>query len=197
MVRQLFKPEHNEFLFENYKGRYSQELADLINEKFGTHFTATQMSSFRSRHGLDSGITGYIQKGNVPWNKGKTGYMGANKTSFKKGIKPHNWKPIGYERITKDGYIEVKVRDRQKQNNFELKHRIVWGKHYGKIPHNHVVMFKDGDKLNCDIDNLMLVSRGQLAVFNKHYKQSGYPLLDEVTLNKIKLDLEVKEKGNK
>lgn len=193
--RRITTPEQDEFIKKNQKGLYAKELAELVNEKFGSNLTEGQMASYRARNGLDSGITGFIQKGNTPWNKGKTGYMGANKTSFKKGNKPPSWMPVGSERVTRDGYIEVKVRDAQKQNNYELKHRHIWEKHNGEIPENHVVMFKDGDKLNVELSNLLLVSRGQLAVFNKHYKRSGYPLLDEVTLNKIKLDLEVKEKG--
>lgn len=36
------------------------------------------------------GNSGSFKKGQVPWNKGKTGYMGANKTSFKKGHLPPN-----------------------------------------------------------------------------------------------------------
>lgn len=191
--RRITTPVQDEFIKKNQKGLYAKELAELVNEKFGSNLTEGQMASYRARNGLDSGITGF-KKGAKPWNKGKTGYMGANKTSFKKGHKPALWKPVGSERVTRDGYIEVKVRDAQKQNNYELKHRHIWKKHHGEIPENHVVMFKDGDKLNVELSNLLLVSRGQLAVFNRYYKRSGFPMLDEVTLNKIKLDLMVKDK---
>jgi hypothetical protein len=37
-----------------------------------------------------------FQKGAVPWNRGVTGYMGANRTSFRKGNKPQTWRPVGY-----------------------------------------------------------------------------------------------------
>jgi hypothetical protein len=53
-----------------------------------------------------------FQPGAKPWNLGVTGYMGANPTSFRKGHMPHNHRPIGSERLTKDGYLERKVGSR-------------------------------------------------------------------------------------
>ncbi len=37
-------------------------------------------------------------------------------------------------------------------------HRWVWTLQYGEIPPGHVVRFKDGDTLNCDIENLEVLS---------------------------------------
>ena len=53
-------------------------------------------------------------------------------------------------------------------NTWELKHRAVWEKEYGKIPNNHIIIFLDGDKLNCSIENLMLVSRSELLILNRN-----------------------------
>lgn len=72
-------------------------------------------------------------------NKGRkqTEYMSEEQlaktkaTRFKKGHVPKNHKPVGYERITRDGYIEVKTAE---PNVFELKHRLVWIEHNGEIP---------------------------------------------------------------
>ncbi len=51
-----------------------------------------------------------FSKGNIPANKGKkmpaNVYEKARKTMFRKGNIPANHKPIGYERINADGYIE-------------------------------------------------------------------------------------------
>ena len=69
----------------------------------------------------------------------------------------------------------------------------MWQAHHGEIPKGYVVMFKNGNSLDLDIRNLMLVSRGQLAVFNKQYKRTESPILNEAILNKIKLDLTLKE----
>lgn len=108
-----------------------------------------------------------FKKGQTPFNKGvpqrewmKPPSIEIGKaTRFKKGHVPHNHKPIGHERITRDGYVEVKVRDNGYKKNFALKHRLVWEEHNGKIPEGHNVQFRDGNKQNCDINNLYLISR--------------------------------------
>lgn len=126
----------------------------------------SRMHSSRPDHG---GRRTRFKKGQTPPNKGKklSEFMSEEsigkikKTQFKKGNIPHNHKPIGYERTTKDGYVEVKVRDGEKQKNFELKHRLVWEKHNGKIPKGNNIQFKDGNRLNCKIDNLYMISRAE------------------------------------
>jgi hypothetical protein len=120
-----------------------------------------------------------FRKGTVPPNKGKkqTEFMSkeaiekTKATRFRKGLVPHNHKPIGYERINRDGYIEVKVRDEKYTRNFELKHRLIWEKHFGPIPESHNIQFKDGNKLNCKIENLYMISRAdQVATENSIHR---------------------------
>lgn len=44
-----------------------------------------------------------------------------------------------------------------KENNLgKMVHRLVWEEHYGKIPKNAYVIFKDNDNTNFDISNLEL-----------------------------------------
>ena len=76
-------------------------------------------------------------------------------TEFKKGQMPHNYKPVGSERITKDGYRERKVADPKK---WKAVHLLVWEEHHGPIPPRHKVVFKTNDRLNCDINNLEMLS---------------------------------------
>lgn len=104
------------------------------------------------------GIGTRFKPGHVTWNKGKQGYMGANKTSFKKGNKPHNHKPVGSTRIDKDGYLLIKTAEPRK---WELMHRHVWEKANGTIPKHSIVVFKDGNKLNCELANLQLISKAE------------------------------------
>lgn len=61
------------------------------------------------------GVKTQFKPGCIPANKGKKMpehvYIACSKSMFKKGNIPHNLVPIGSERVTKDGYIEIKVRD--------------------------------------------------------------------------------------
>lgn len=110
-------------------------------------------------------VANRFKKGQVPFNKGKKAHefrspeaiAKCQQTQFEKGHRPHNTRPVGYERIDKkDGYIYVKVAEGQKLVH---KHRFVWEQHNGPIPDGYCVSFHDGDKTNCDINNLFLISR--------------------------------------
>lgn len=91
----------------------------------------------------------------------------SNDGRFKKGRKPHNWVPVGSERITKDGYVQVKIQEGKFQKNWKAKHFLIWEEINGPVPSGHVVIFGDGDKTNLDIDNLICVSRAQLLKLNQ------------------------------
>jgi hypothetical protein len=76
---------------------------------------------------------------------------------------PHNWQPVGTEIMDEDGYIKVKVRN---PKTWKFKHRLIWEKANGRIPSGGVIIFADGNRLNTRLDNLLLVSRSELAVMN-------------------------------
>lgn len=107
----------------------------------------------------------------TPWNKGKKGWCGegCERTQFKKGQIPKNWKPLGYERISTDGYLERKVRDLQGGKNYRSVHLILWESVNGPLPPGHAVVFKDGNKQNITLDNLELVSRAELMRRNTRH----------------------------
>lgn len=171
-----YSEEQKKFIIDNYYGKYSKELADLFNKQFNTNITAKEIKNYRENHKLNSGLTGRFEKGHVTHNKGKkqTEYMskeaiGKTKaTRFKKGNIPQNHRDIGEERISKDGYIYIKVRDGCLNDNWELKHRYIYKQHYGEIPNGYNVMFADKNKRNFDIDNLILVSKSEDLIMNNN-----------------------------
>lgn len=169
MPSKQYPAEIKKYIEENYIGTGPKEMADLLNKTFGTTYTAKQINTYYKNHKLNSGLTGWFPKGNVPWNKGKKGVTtGGEETQFKKGNRPHNWVPIGSERVAKDGYIEVKVRDGHLYKNWKLKHVLIWEQHHGRpVPPGHAIIFGDGNNRNFDPENLLLVSRAQLVRMNQ------------------------------
>lgn len=159
-MAELFSQEIKEFVFNNYIGCGPSEMAKVVNEKFGKNYTKQQLKSYYANHHLNSGLTGYYEKGHVPANKGKKGYYapGCEKGWFKEGHIPKNHKPVGSERITKDGYVEIKIAE---PNKWVLKHRYVWEQNNGPVPKGFIVRFLDQNKQNCSIENLALVSRAE------------------------------------
>lgn len=139
-------------------------------------------------------MDGRFKKGKVPWNKGLKGTYtlpNENETSFKDGNKHPRYKPVGSERVDKDGYTVLKVADR----HWELKHRHIWKLATGlKIPQGNVILFKDGNIANLEFDNLLMISRKQLAVYNKHFKKTSSGEINESILNLINLKIDINEK---
>lgn len=108
----------------------------------------------------------YFKKGQRPWNKGiKKPYKGGEETRFRKGNLPHNTKFDGCIRVQPDKcgrsykYIRVGVA------KWMPLHRYIWMQVHGD-PGTNIIRFKDGNSLNCDIENLMLISRGENAKLN-------------------------------
>lgn len=134
----------------------------------------------RSRAGkigtqMEAAIAHRFQKGSTPANKGKKMspdlYAKCEPTMFKKGHQSLNKRPIGSERINKDGYIEMKIAE---PNRWVVKHRFVWETIRGPIPEGYNVQFKDGDPTNTRLDNLYLISRAD-QMKNENSLMARYP----------------------
>lgn len=167
MYGMKYTDEMKQFILDNYKGRYNQELADLFNQKFNTNITSRTIKSYKANNKLNSGLTGKFRKGQIPHNKGKKMpkevYEKVKHTMFAKGNIPPNHRPVGSERISKDGYIEVKVAE---PNKWRLKQRVVYEEAKGKIPEGCPIIFLYGNKRNFDIDNLRCITRSELLYLN-------------------------------
>ncbi len=173
-MNRKYTAEHITFIAANIKGRSYPDLTSMFNMQFGLDLKVSTMISLACRHGLRNERdckfnTGHqptqFPKGHIPWNKGMKGVnFGGKQTQFKKGQKGWNYKPVGTERINTDGYVEIKVADPCK---WKGKHTLLWEAAHGPVPKGHVVIFADSNKLNVTLENLLLISRRELAVMNK------------------------------
>lgn len=178
------------FLREIAPGKTYKEIVEIFNKKYDLDMTTKKLSSLLGRKKIKTGTTGCFRKGFIPWNKGKKGYIGANKTSFKKGNKPKNWRPVGSERIDSNEYTLIKVAE---PNKWVFKHRMIYEQKYGEIPKGAVIIFADGNKNNLNIDNLLCVTRDELKVLNKCRLISSVPELTKTGLNVAKLKIKLAE----
>lgn len=120
----------------------------------------------RENSGLttEAAIAARFQPGHIPATKGRKmeefcspeALARSSATRFKTGHKPRNWRPIGSERKTRDGYTAIKVAEGI--NQWKLKHKVVWEEHNGKVPRGYKISFRDNNPDNCDISNLYLVT---------------------------------------
>lgn len=177
MRPKLFPPEVHDFFKANNHGRTAAEMTELLNSTFGTGYTVEQIKNYRSRQHWDSGLTGRFEKGNVPFNKGLKGvsYPGMEATQFKKGHPPHNHRPVGSTRVDCDGYIWQKV---EEPNKWRPLHVLNWEAVHGPVPKGHIVVFKDRNQSNCEVENLLLITKAEHAIM---CKRGLYTTMPEAT----------------
>lgn len=173
-MKHTYSKEEDKFLIDNVKGISLKELTNRFNEKFNLNLSESSIANRKNKLGLSSGITGgQFKKGHKTHNKGKKQieYMSkeaiekSKLTRFKKGNIPSNHRELYEERITKDGYIKIKIKE---PNKWQLKHRYIYEKEYGKIPDGYNVIFLDGNKQNLDLSNLKLVSKAEDLIMNNN-----------------------------
>ena len=199
MVMRRYTEEEHKFLQSFIFGHSYREIVEAFNKEFGGDLTLKRLKSYIHNRHLNTGRTGRFEKGHIPANKGKhTLSVGRMvETQYKKGNLPHNTKPIGYERLSKDGYIEVKIKMRPSphaNDNFVPKHRLIWEQHYGAIPKGSKIMFLDGDKRNIDIENLAVVtSRENLELTRRNLRYDD-PDLTKTGIMIAKAGMAVKNK---
>lgn len=178
-------------------------MASIVNKNFGTNYTGKKFKSYYANHHLNSGLTGCFEKGHKPFNKGRKqkDYMSAESiektvaTRFTKGTIPPNKRSVGDERITKDGYIEIKVAE---PNKWELKHRYIWEQKNPKIKKGECIRFLDGNKQNCAIENLRLVPRDvNCELTTRPIVDSDIPEIVEVAITTTMLNCEMRKRRAK
>ena len=118
----------------------------------------------RLRREDNPGVGSRFKKGNTSWNKGISYAAGGRsaETRFSVGTMPHNHVPVGTERVTRDGIRQRKTHDDgPAHRRWKSVHMIIWEEVHGEVPHGHLVVFRDRDTKNIELDNLELVSRAE------------------------------------
>ncbi len=122
--------------------------------------------------------TGKFLKGNKAWNKGMKGLnIGGKKTQFKKGNIPANSRMNGvmserYHKRDKRTYLYIRI----SPGKWMLYNRYVWQKHHGEIPAKHVIIHKDKNTLNCNIENLECISMAENMRRNHNRRKAAKSL---------------------
>jgi len=169
-------------------GPVYQKAAVLRLQK-SAEFFLDPANNARMQKGHVRGVDARFPKGNVPYNKGtrRPGFAPGRmaETQFKRGerrgVAARNWVPIGTIKTDCDGYLRIKVANAApgeatgygNMKVWPLLQRHVWQEHHGAIPDGLMVAFKDGDRTNCAIENLVLMSRADNARRNSMW--ANYP----------------------
>lgn len=182
-MKRKYKSEELDYVRKIIKGKSRKEAFELFNKKFEP-IKFSQFLSLLSNHKITNDISTTFKKGMIPVNKGTKGMIKANSGSFRRGRETHNKADVGKETVTQEGYVRVKAGH---PNIWKQKHRAVWEKEKGKIPEGMYVLFLDSNKLNCNIENLALVTKSELLIINKKRLIHNNAELTSTGLNVAKL----------
>jgi len=157
-IESWWTEEQKKFLIDHYKQIGNVELAEIYNSKWprGKKWTIkhiekklTLLNLRRTKEDLRKvkirnigrgswkNMSTWDTRGAIPTGAIRVWYFGGNKRWPSKVIK------------TDVGYL--------------IYSRYLWEKHFGAIPKDHIVTFKDRNPLNVTIDNLVLVDRSANA----------------------------------
>jgi len=180
----VWTPERDGFMRAFVPGHTEPEIRAAFEERFGVELTVSQVANRKHALGVRSGTHGgRFEPGHESANKGRTWdeFMSpesqerSRATQFRPGLMPHNGhQPLGTERVSKDGYVEVKVARRKRDprsahDNWVPKHRLVWEQANGRpVPDGSVVVFADHDRGNFDPDNLVLMTLAEHGILSAH-----------------------------
>lgn len=188
------------------RGRNCYEIAKLINEHYGKEIIdATRVRAYKKNHGITSELDCRFKKGHEPVNKGlkQTDYMSpeaierTKATHFKPQQKPHNLLQVGAVVKNAGGYLlRKKQMEGTQWERWDFLHRATWEEHKGPIPEGMMVSFKDGNKENVDIDNLMLISSAENLELQRSGLRFEDPDLTETGLNVVKLKIKARGRRN-
>ena len=199
----------NDIIRERYPFEPTKKIADDLGLSEGSVYNRAYamgikkdpvyLRSTQYPPGYLGGKATQFQKGQIPPNKGqkmsKDLYQKVAKTMFKKGNKPMNTQPIGTIHQRKDTggkmYLYIKLAD----SKWQLLNRYTWEQHNGPIPKGMVVVYKDGNYLNNDINNLLMITKKENMARNTIQRLPKE--LQQVMRLKCKLIKKINNNGTK
>jgi hypothetical protein len=183
MTRRFWTEQEVELLREIYPNLKGEVVAERLGISLKRVYNKAKQLELRKSQAFfaspascrtngKQGIGTRFETGHVPANKGlrRPGWAPGRmaETQFRKGerkgVAVDLYKPIGTERVSKDGYLERKVNDGMPlQKRWRAVHLLVWEEANGALPKGFAVCFKNRDRKDTRLENLELVSRADLA----------------------------------
>ena len=169
MNKLIWSPDLTELLTQYYPNHGATVVVGMMRRKYGINPPHWKVIAKAKRMGIRyTGPRKAWKKGNRPHNAGQrmpaSTYEKVRRTMFKPGNQPVTALPDGAitERKAHGGvrlYIRI-------AGQWQMLAHHVWQQHNGPIPPAHVIRYLDGNPRNCDISNLAIVSRAEMARAN-------------------------------
>jgi len=176
MAGRKWTPDEIAYLYKHFPDTPTKELAEHLGRGYsgvavkanqlGLKKTASYISENCQRFGkkgADAGKVHRFKKGMTPWNKGKKFYAGGNsvRTQFQPGSLPHNTKEDGYISQRKYGRGKTEPWVRIELKKWKPLRLQIWEDANGPVPDGKIIVYKDGNPQNCQLDNLECITRAE------------------------------------
>jgi len=155
-------PEMEEKVRELFKTKTRTEIAAIMNlTEQQVHNRCHHLGLKLSEEERARRNRKFLSKG-WGWNKGLKGLKNNSSTKFKKGQPSHNHKTKGTiikltDKRTGRAYLKIKI---EEPNKWIELHRYLWIRRHGEIPKGMMIVFKNGNSLDCRLGNLKMISMG-------------------------------------
>ena len=167
VMRRKFNPEMRDYLKKHGKEHILKEWVNILNDRYNENFTLKNIQQYFFRHSIE-------YKAENPKRH--------NNNIFKR--------PIGAERVRKDGMVQVKVA----HNKWDFKQRVIYEQFYGvKLTSDDYIIFLDQDRTNFDISNLKRVSRHESSILSNQKIFSKDPNVTELGIDVAKAIIKTKD----
>lgn len=135
----------------NTRDKYTEEEKLFLQEYIPVHTRKETISAYRKRFGKE---LSYIELNNFM----QYYHISADHERSRRK------KPVLSETVAKDGYVYIKISGEPVK--WIKKHRYIWEQTYGEIPEGFLHAFADGNRKNCELANLRLISKRTQGIMN-------------------------------
>ena len=147
----FYTDAENNWLIQNINKHRYKDLVGIFNETFNTNLTYDAITSHCLR-------TLQIKRG----KENQYGFSkGKQTTKHTLPIGTERWDGVNvWVKVSDDVVEEQNICNSKRSNpNWQLKKRLVWESHYGRIPDNMIIICLNKDEQDCSIENLYVTTR--------------------------------------
>lgn len=164
--------EEQQWLIENFSSLGSTKCVDAFYKQFGKKKTVAAISGQARKLNLLADMDILLKDWNYPRRV-----------------------EIGTIREDNNGYLTIKTGGGS--SGWIRLHKMIYEKHYGKVPDGYLVVFLDGNKRNFEKENLVAIPRGCSALMTKNDFWSERAEITKTGITWCELYNELKKQGIK
>lgn len=192
-------------MLRSYAGKKREEAANEFNDRFGCDVPLNTIKCWMKKLGIPATGTGRFDGTQKPWAKGLSKeefwarYSEESKQRMIDAPRDANHTARVGDVHIKSGIPYICISDELgvpfDKRRAPLR-RVVWQKHYGDIPEDHMIIHLNGNQLDCRIENLAMVPKRYRPAILR-YMKSDHPDITRLAIRYCELDDEIRRKRGK